>query len=70
MSELANIGNVSLAKGLFNDGELIILQNAAGTLSTTYADVLETAEGFSSEFAKKIRALKSLYDEGILDFDQ
>ena len=70
MSELANIGNVSLAKGLFNDGELIVLQNAAGTLSTTYAAVLETAEGFSSEFAKKIRALKSLYDEGVLDFDQ
>ena len=70
VSELANIGNVSLAKGLFNEGELITLQNDAGTLFTTYRDVLSTAEGFSTDFAKNIRALKSLYDDGVIDFDQ
>ena len=64
-------GNVELAIGLDIDKrQQIILQNAAGTYFDSYANILSTAEGFSSEFAKKIRALKSLYDEGILDFDQ
>lgn len=72
INDLAKMsGHVKLSIGLDIDkDQQIILQNAAGTLFTTYADILTTAEGFSSEFAKKIRALKSLYDEGILDFDQ
>ena len=64
-------GNVELAIGLDIDKKKqILLQNAAGTIFDSYDDVLEKAEGLSTEFAKKIRALKSLYDEGILDFEQ
>lgn len=64
-------GNIELSISLDIDKkQQIALQNEAGTLYTTYADILTTAEGFSSEFAKKIRALKSLYDEGIIDFEQ
>lgn len=70
MSELAKMGDISLAKGLVNQGELIILQDAAGNIAGTYADILSTAESYSHEFGTKIKSLKSLYDEGILDFDQ
>ena len=64
-------GNLKLSIGLDIDkNQQIILQNAAGTIFDSYANILSTAEGFSSEFAKKIRALKSLYDEGIIDFEQ
>lgn len=72
INDLAKMsGHVELSISLDIDKkQQIALQNEAGTLYTTYADILTTAEGFSSEFAKKIRALKSLYDEGILDFDQ
>ena len=64
-------GNLKLSIGLDIDkNQQIILQNAAGTIFDSYANILSTAEGFSTEFAKKIRALKSLYDEGIIDFDQ
>ena len=64
-------GNLKLSIGLDDDSKnQIILQNAAGTYIDSYSNILSTAEGFSTEFAKKIRALKSLYDEGIIDFEQ
>ena len=64
-------GNLKLSIGLDIDkNQQIILQNAAGTIFDSYANILSTAEGFSTEFAKKIRALKSLYDDGIIDFEQ
>ena len=64
-------GNLKLSIGLDIDkNQQIILQNAAGTIFDSYANILSTAEGFSTEFAKKIRALKNLYDEGIIDFEQ
>ena len=36
--ELAKMGDISLAKGLLNQGEQIILQDAAGNLAGTYTD--------------------------------
>ena len=72
INDLAKMsGHVKLAIGLDIDKrQQIILQNAAGTYFDSYANILSTAEDLSTEFAKKIRALKSLYDEGILDFEQ
>ena len=72
INDLAKMsGHVELSIGLDIDkDQQIILQNAAGTIFDSYANILSTAEGFSTEFAKKIRALKSLYDEGIIDFEQ
>ena len=69
-AELAKMGDISLAKGLLNQDELIILQDAAGNIAGTYTDILSTAESYSHEFGKKIKSLKSLYDDGIIDFDQ
>ena len=69
-AELAKMGDISLAKGLLNQGELIILQDAAGNIAGTYTDILSTAESYSREFGKEIKSLKSLYDDGVLDFDQ
>lgn len=72
INDLAKMsGHVKLAIGLDDDKrQQIILQNAASTYFDSYANILSTAEELSNTFAKKIRALKSLYDEGILDFEQ
>ena len=69
--ELANIsGNSSLAEGLFDEESMIILYDAANELGVTYAYILDTAESFSSELGNNVKSLKSLYDEGIIDFEQ
>ena len=69
-AELAKMGDISLAKGLLNQDELILLQDDAGNIAGTYYNILSTAESYSHEFGKKIKSLKSLYDDGIIDFDQ
>ena len=69
--ELANIsGNSSLAEGLFDEESMIILYDAANELGVTYAYILDTAESFSSELGNNVKSLKSLYDDGIIDFEQ
>lgn len=70
ITELGKIGDISIAKGLINEGDMLILQDAAGNLAGTYNDILSVAESYSNEFAKKVKSLKSLYDEGIIDFEQ
>ena len=69
-NELGNIGNVSLAKGLFDEESLIELKEAANEVGPTYAYILDTAQSYSTELGKKVKSLKSLYDDGILDFEQ
>ena len=69
--ELANIsGNSSLAEGLFDEDSMIILYDAANELGVTYAYILDTAESFSTDLGNNVKSLKSLYDEGIIDFEQ
>ena len=69
--ELANIsGNSSLAEGLFDEESMIILYDAANELGVTYAYILDTAESFSTDLGNNVKSLKSLYDEGIIDFEQ
>ena len=69
--ELANIsGNSSLAEGLFDEESMIILYDAANELGVTYAYILDTAKSFSTDLGNNVKSLKSLYDEGIIDFEQ
>ena len=69
--ELANIsGNSSLAEGLFDEESMIVLYDAANELGVTYAYILDTANSFSSELGNNVKSLKSLYDDGIIDFEQ
>lgn len=69
--ELANIsGNSSLAEGLFDEESMITLYDAANELGVTYAYILDTAQSFSTELGNNVKSLKSLYDEGIIDFEQ
>ena len=69
--ELANIsGNSSLAEGLFDEESMITLYDAANELGVTYAYILDTAQSFSTELGNNVKSLKSLYDDGIIDFEQ
>lgn len=71
VKELSNItGNSLLAEGIFGDESRIILYDAAKESGYAYEYILEIAKSFSDELAKNVKSLKSLYDEGILDFEQ
>ena len=66
--ELANISD--LAKGLSDEISSFSLYDAATETGTPYDEILKNAQVFSTELAKNVKSLKSLYDEGILDFEQ
>ena len=66
--ELANISD--LAKELSDEVSSISLYDAAKQQGFAYDTILEKAQSFSTELAKTVKSLKSLYDEGILDFEQ
>ena len=66
--ELANISD--LAKELSDEVSSISLYDSAKQQGYAYDTILEKAQSFSTELAKTVKSLKSLYDEGILDFEQ
>ena len=66
--ELANISD--LAKELSDEVSSISLYDSAKQQGYAYDTILEKAQSFSTELAKNVKSLKSLYDEGILDFEQ
>ena len=66
--ELRNIS--TLAKGLSDEISSISLYDAATQTGTAYETILETAQSYATELAKNVKSLKSLYDEGIIDFEQ
>ena len=68
VKELSNISE--LAKGLFDEISSISLYDAAKQTGYAYDEILKTAQSFSDELAKNVKSLKSLYDEGIIDFEQ
>ena len=71
INELGNIGgNSSLAEGLFGEESMIILYDEAKELGVTYAYILDTAQSYSTELGKNVKSLKTLYDDGIIDFEQ
>ena len=68
VKELSNISELS--KGLFDEISSISLYDAATQTGYAYDEILKTAQTFSTELAKNVKSLKSLYDEGIIDFEQ
>ena len=66
--ELSNISDLS--KGLFDEISNISLYDSAKQQGYAYDEILKTAQSFSTELAKNVKSLKSLYDEGIIDFEQ
>ena len=68
VKELSNIS--SLSKGLSDEISSISLYDAAEQTGYAYETILEKAQTFSTELAKNVKSLKSLYDEGIIDFEQ
>ena len=66
--ELRNIS--TLAKGLSDEISSISLYDKAKQQGLAYEYILETAQSYSTELAKNVKSLKSLYDEGVLDFEQ
>ena len=68
VKELSNISE--LAKVLSDDISSISLYDEAKQQGYAYDEILKTAQSFSTELAKTVKSLKSLYDEGILDFEQ
>ena len=66
--ELANISELS--KELHDEVSSISLYDAATETGYAYDEILKNAQVFSTELAKTVKSLKSLYDEGILDFEQ
>ena len=66
--ELRNISD--LAKGMSDEISSISLYDAAKQTGYAYDEILKNAQVFSTELAKTVKSLKSLYDEGILDFEQ
>ena len=66
--ELANISDLS--KELSDEISSISLYDAATQTGYAYDEILKTAQSYSTELAKNVKSLKSLYDEGILDFEQ
>lgn len=68
VKELSNISE--LAKGLFDEISSISLYDAATQTGYAYDEILKNAQTFSTELAKNVKSLKSLYDEGIIDFEQ
>ena len=68
VKELSNISD--LAKVLSDDISSISLYDAATQTGYAYDEILKTAQTFSTELAKNVKSLKSLYDEGIIDFEQ
>ncbi len=66
--ELANISD--LAKELSDEVSSISLYDASTQTGTRYDEILKKAQSYSTELAKTVKSLKSLYDEGILDFEQ
>ena len=65
------LSNISESAKLLND-ELssISLYDAAKQTGYAYTEILNKAQVFSTELAKNVKSLKSLYDEGVLDFEQ
>lgn len=68
VKELSNIS--TLAKGLSDEISSISLYDAATQTGYAYDEILKTAQTFSTELANNVKSLKSLYDEGIIDFEQ
>ena len=66
--ELRNISD--LAKELSDEVSSISLYDKAKEQGYAYETILEIAQSFSTELAKNVKSLKSLYDEGIIDFEQ
>ena len=66
--ELRNIS--TLAKELSDEISSISLYDAAKQEGIPYDEILKKAQVFSTELAKNVKSLKSLYDEGVLDFEQ
>ena len=66
--ELANISDLS--KELSDEISSISLYDAATQTGYAYDEILKNAQVFSTELAKNVKSLKSLYDEGVLDFEQ
>ena len=66
--ELRNISDLS--KELSDEVSSISLYDSAKQQGYAYDTILEKAQSFSTELAKTVKSLKSLYDEGILDFEQ
>ena len=66
--ELRNISDLS--KGMSDEISSISLYDAAEQTGYAYETILENAQVFSTELAKNVKSLKSLYDEGIIDFEQ
>ena len=66
--ELANISELS--KELSDEVSSISLYDSANQKGYPYDEILKKAQVFSTELAKTVKSLKSLYDEGILDFEQ
>ena len=66
--ELANISDLS--KELSDEISSISLYDAATQTGYAYDEILKNAQSYSTELAKNVKSLKSLYDEGILDFEQ
>ena len=68
IKELSNIS--ALGKVLSDENSSISLYDKAKQQGLAYEYILETAQTFSTELGKNVKSLKSLYDEGILDFEQ
>ena len=66
--ELRNIS--TLAKGISDDISSISLYDKVKQKGLAYEYILETAQTFSTELGKNVKSLKSLYDEGIIVFEQ
>lgn len=68
VKELSNISES--AKVLNDEMSSISLYDAAEQTGYAYTEILNKAQVFSTELAKNVKSLKSLYDEGIIDFEQ
>lgn len=68
IKELSNISKS--AKGMFDEMSSISLYDKAEEIGYAYTEILNQAQVFSTELAKNVKSLKSLYDEGVLDFEQ
>lgn len=68
IKELSNISES--AKVLNDEMSSISLYDAATQTGYAYTEILNKAQVFSTELAKNVKSLKSLYDEGVLDFEQ
>lgn len=68
IKELSNISKS--AKGMFDEMSSISLYDAAEEIGYAYTEILNQAQVFSTELANNVKSLKSLYDEGVLDFEQ